>query len=136
MLLDKKNNDMKSSNAANSSQTPPPAGDPYAPPPMGQPASGPGYYNPHPYRKLYRSTSDKWIAGVCGGIAEYYHMDPVMVRLLWIVVTIFSMGAGIIGYILFWIFVKKYPAFYISPVVTTSSGSGKVHYHYHGRASP
>ncbi len=133
--MDKANKDDKSSNSTKSSQPPPRAGDPNQPQPVPQPASGYGYYSPHPYRKLYRSTRDKWIGGVCGGIAEYYHMDPILVRLLWIVVTIFSMGAGIIGYILFWIFVKKYPVYYISPAVETTSGSGRVHYHYHGRAS-
>lgn len=135
MLLENKNKDKKSNNSTKSSQKYPEADEPYSPPPMGQPASGP-VYHPYPYRKLYRSNNDKWIAGVCGGIAEHYNMDPILVRLLWIVVTIFSVGIGIIAYILFWIFVKKYPTYSLPPVVTTSSGTGKIHYHYHGRANP
>lgn len=89
------------------------------PPPSGQ-------YNYYPPRKLYRSTRDKWLGGVCGGIAEYYNTDPKLVRLLWIVVTIFSVGVGIIAYILFWIFVEKYPSYYLS-----STPSSVVHFHYH-----
>lgn len=91
-----------------------------------QPPSGQYHY--YPPRKLYRSTRDKWLGGVCGGIAEHYNMDPVLVRLLWIVVTIFSVGLGIIAYILFWIFVKKYPDYYSLPTRTSA-----VHYHYHSK---
>jgi phage shock protein C len=41
-------------------------------------------------KKLYRSTTDKKIAGVCGGIGEYLSADPVAIRLLWVVFTIFT----------------------------------------------
>lgn len=50
-----------------------------------------------PYR---RSRSDRKIAGVCGGLAKYLNMDPTLVRVLWVVLTLVSFGAGIIGYIL------------------------------------
>ncbi|OEF97832.1 PspC domain-containing protein [Desulfuribacillus alkaliarsenatis] len=41
-------------------------------------------------RKLYRSKSNKMIGGVCGGIAEYLHMDPTVVRVLYVIVTLFT----------------------------------------------
>ena len=40
-------------------------------------------------KKLYRS-KEKMIAGVCGGIAEYFNIDPTLVRLLWVLVSIVS----------------------------------------------
>ena len=50
-------------------------------------------------KKLYRSTHDKKIAGVCGGIAEYFDMDPTIVRLLWVLAS-FVVGCGILAYII------------------------------------
>jgi phage shock protein C len=70
------------------------------------------YYHYHTKRKLYRSTRDKWVAGVCGGLAEHFDVDPVIVRLLWIVVTVLSAGIGIIAYLALWVFVDKYPSYY------------------------
>ncbi len=49
-------------------------------------------------RKLYRSQTNRMIAGVCGGIAEYFDVDPALVRILWILFTVFG-GWGFIAYI-------------------------------------
>ena len=49
-------------------------------------------------RKLYRSTTDRKLCGVCAGIAEYFDIDPTLVRLGWVVLTLAG-GAGILGYI-------------------------------------
>ena len=49
-------------------------------------------------KKLYKSTDNKMICGVCGGIAEYFNLDPTIVRLVWAGVSLFA-GAGVIGYI-------------------------------------
>jgi len=43
------------------------------------------------------------IAGVCGGIGEYANIDPTIVRLLWVLATLISFGAGIIAYLIAWI---------------------------------
>jgi len=53
-------------------------------------------------KRLYRS-NDRKIAGVCGGIAEYFDVDPTLIRLVWVVFTVLSFGAGILAYILAWI---------------------------------
>jgi len=99
-----------------------------------QPRANQQPYSHYQYKKLYRSTRDKWLGGVCGGIAEYYHIDPVLVRLLWVVLTIFSVGVGIIAYILFWIFVNKNPGYYtIANEYVTHDKNGAKHYHYHYR---
>ena len=42
-------------------------------------------------KKLYRSKKNKAIAGVCGGIAEYFNVDPLLVRLGWIFLTLMSL---------------------------------------------
>ena len=50
-------------------------------------------------KKLYRSQNDKMILGVCGGIAEYFEIDPVLVRLGFVLVTMAG-GSGILAYII------------------------------------
>ncbi len=58
-------------------------------------------------RRLYRSRKEKIIAGVCGGLAEYFDIDPVIVRLL--MVLLFIYGVGVIIYILAWIMIPMEP---------------------------
>lgn len=50
-------------------------------------------------KRLYRSDTDKILCGVCGGIAEYFNIDPTLIRLLWAVITC-SGGLGIVAYII------------------------------------
>jgi len=59
-------------------------------------------------KKLYRSKKDKMIAGVCGGIAEYFDIDSTLVRLLG-VILILSGGVGILTYIIAWIIIPEKP---------------------------
>ena len=59
-------------------------------------------------RRLYRSGSDKILGGVCGGIAEYLGVDPVLIRLLWVIGT-FAWGFGILAYIIAWIIIPRDP---------------------------
>jgi len=59
-------------------------------------------------KKLYRSRKDTKIAGVCGGIAEYFNVDSNIIRLL-AVLAIFSGGGGIIAYIIAWIIIPLEP---------------------------
>jgi len=55
-------------------------------------------------KKLYRSTNYRQIAGVCGGLGEYFNIDPIIFRMLF-VALLFGGGSGILIYILMWIFV-------------------------------
>lgn len=50
-------------------------------------------------KRLYRSDTNYMLAGVCGGIAEYFNVDSTLVRLAWAVITAFSWGAGILAYV-------------------------------------
>jgi len=59
-------------------------------------------------KKLYRSRKDTKIAGVCGGIAEYFNVDSNIIRLL-AVLAIFFGGGGIIAYIIAWIIIPLEP---------------------------
>lgn len=52
-----------------------------------------------------RSSSNKVIAGVCGGLARYFGIDPTLARILWVVLSLASFGAGLIGYLLIWLLV-------------------------------
>jgi Putative stress-responsive transcriptional regulator len=57
-------------------------------------------------RKLYLSDTNKKLGGVCGGIGEYFGIDPTIVRLLWFL-SIFLSGAGILAYIVAWIVMPR-----------------------------
>lgn len=50
-------------------------------------------------KKLYRSQSDKKLCGVCGGIAAYFDIDSTVIRLLWVLATLFF-GSGVLCYII------------------------------------
>ena len=58
-------------------------------------------------KKLLRSKKNRIIAGVCGGIGEYLGVDPTVVRLLWVVFTLISLGVGILAYIIAWIIIPE-----------------------------
>ena len=53
-------------------------------------------------KQLMRSGRDKKIAGVCAGVANYFDIDPTIVRVIWGVLA-FCYGAGIVAYIILWI---------------------------------
>jgi phage shock protein C len=61
-----------------------------------------------PSRKLYKSRKDKIIDGVCGGIAEYFEIDPTIVRIIWFV-SAFLHGLGILAYVIAAIIVPPNP---------------------------
>jgi phage shock protein C len=55
-------------------------------------------------RKLYRSRTQRMVAGVCGGTAEYFNVDTTVIRVLFLVLTLFG-GAGLVIYVVMWILV-------------------------------
>jgi len=59
-------------------------------------------------KRLYRSGKEKILGGVCGGIAEYFNVDPTIIRIIWILIVL-GYGAGIIAYIIAWIIIPKNP---------------------------
>lgn len=57
-------------------------------------------------RRIYRSKTDRHIAGVCGGFAEYFQVDPTLIRVIWFA-SIFIGGVGIVSYIAAWIILPE-----------------------------
>lgn len=57
-------------------------------------------------KRLYRSKENKILGGVCGGVAEHLGVDPVIIRLLWVLGS-FLWGFGIILYIIAWIIIPE-----------------------------
>lgn len=60
-------------------------------------------------KRLYKDTSDKKLCGVCSGIAEYFGIDPTIVRLAWVAFVVFG-GCGILAYIIAAIVMPEKPA--------------------------
>lgn len=58
-------------------------------------------------KRLTRSTTDKWLAVVCGGIAEYFGWDVAILRIVYVVLTTCTAFCGVLVYILLWICMPK-----------------------------
>jgi phage shock protein PspC (stress-responsive transcriptional regulator) len=59
-------------------------------------------FPPPPQRRFARFSFDKKIAGVCGGVARYFDVDPTLVRALWLLCVLLG-GTGLLAYIILWI---------------------------------
>jgi phage shock protein C len=59
-------------------------------------------------RKLYRSRSNRKLAGVCGGLAQYFNLDATLVRVLFVALAVLG-GSGIVLYVAMWIIVPREP---------------------------
>ncbi len=63
------------------------------------------------HKKLYRSNTDKVFAGICGGLGEYLDVDSVILRLLWLLVVIFTgFVPGVVAYLFAMLIIPKKPA--------------------------
>ncbi len=62
-----------------------------------------------PMKKLYRSRSDRRLAGVCGGLAAYFNIDPTLIRLLFVLGLLF-VGGTMLAYIILMILIPGEPA--------------------------
>ncbi len=60
-------------------------------------------------KKLYKSNTQKMLMGVCGGIAEYFSIDPTLVRLIWAVLCLWG-GTGVLVYIIAAIIIPEKPS--------------------------
>ena len=62
-------------------------------------------------RRLYRIRDGAWMGGVCTGLGVYLEIDPVVVRLVWSLVTVFTgFVFGIVGYLLAWLVIPETPS--------------------------
>jgi len=60
-------------------------------------------------KRLYRSTTDRKIAGVCGGLAEYFNIDPTLVRVIFVILLLPGGLPGFVPYVILWIVVPWKP---------------------------
>lgn len=59
-------------------------------------------------KTLYRAGENRIVAGVCGGVADYFNIDPGIIRLIW-VISVFAAGAGIWAYLIAWAIIPENP---------------------------
>lgn len=82
-------------------------------------------------KKLYRA-QDSLLGGVCTGIAEYFNIDPVVVQILTVIITLATAGTLIVVYIALWVIIPKKPdaqtPFEVNPHDVRSDTYGQVHY--------
>ena len=57
-------------------------------------------------KRLVRNVQNKKIAGVCAGLADYFDIDPTLVRALWILFTLLG-GSGVLAYIILWVIMPE-----------------------------
>lgn len=58
-------------------------------------------------KRLFRSTTQKWIGGICGGLGNFFGMDPTIWRLIFLLGTLFGFGSFFLIYIVMWVVVPK-----------------------------
>lgn len=58
-------------------------------------------------RKLYRSRTDRMIAGICGGLGEMFSIDATLIRLIFALIALFTAGTAILVYVLGWIIIPE-----------------------------
>jgi len=59
-------------------------------------------------KRLYRSRSERWLAGVCGGIGDYFNTDPTVIRVIFILAALI-LGGGVLIYIILWLLIPLEP---------------------------
>lgn len=75
-------------------------------------------------KRLYRSKTNRVFAGVCGGLGDYLQVDPVMLRLIWVIITLISgFFPGVLAYI-------------IAVMIVPLEGEVKIHEHPPKAADP
>jgi phage shock protein PspC (stress-responsive transcriptional regulator) len=57
-------------------------------------------------KRLVRSTNDRKVAGVCGGLADYFDLDPTIIRVVWVLAVLCG-GTGLLAYIILWVAVPE-----------------------------
>ena len=75
-------------------------------------------------KRIYRSETDKVIGGVCGGLGDYFGVDPTWIRILF-VLSIFANGIGLIAYIIGWIVIPAHRETTVEASVETEDGSAQ-----------
>jgi phage shock protein C len=91
-----------------------------------QPETGSAFTPPTgAHKRLMRSSTDKKIGGVCAGLADYFDIDPTIVRVVWLVLFLCA-GCGLLAYVILWIVLPLAPGGIIptSPATTSTTSTG------------
>jgi phage shock protein C len=64
-------------------------------------------HQPVGMKRLYRSKKERMLGGVCAGLGEHLNVDPTVIRLFWAVITLLSIGTGLIVYLIAWIIIPE-----------------------------
>ena len=59
-------------------------------------------------KKLYRSRKERWFAGVCGGLGNYFAVDPTLVRVIFVILSL-TFGSGLLIYLSLWLLIPNEP---------------------------
>ena len=70
-------------------------------------------------KRLMRSTTDRWFGGVCGGLGDYFNIDPTVIRVVFFLLFWFGWGGALV-YLVLWIVLPQEPAADIGIVQETS----------------
>ena len=78
-------------------------------------------FPPYTGKRLVRSRNNVRVAGVCGGLAEYLSVDATVVRLVWVILSIYpgAIVCGVIAYLIAWLVIPPAPAIPLHPVQST-----------------
>ena len=68
-------------------------------------------------KKLYRSRTERWLAGVCGGLGNYFAVDPTLVRVIFVILSL-TFGSGLLIYLILWLIIPNEPE--ATPVIETT----------------
>lgn len=78
-----------------------------------------------PIKRLYRSRNDRLLGGVCAGLADYFNIDPTIMRLLYILLCFVSLGSGVVIYVVLWVIVPESKVYQMPP--SRDKGNGSSH---------
>lgn len=70
-------------------------------------------------KRLMRSSTDKKLGGVCAGLADYFDIDPTLIRVIWLVL-VFCAGGGVLAYIILWIVLPLAPGGVVPTATATT----------------
>ena len=65
-------------------------------------------------KRLYRSRANRVIAGVCAGLGRYFNIDPVIIRIVWLLLVVVY-GTGLVAYVIAWLIIPNEPEIEMTP---------------------
>jgi phage shock protein PspC (stress-responsive transcriptional regulator) len=94
--------------------------------------AGPGGVPPQRPRRLYRSETDRVVAGVCGGLSDYLGVDANLLRVAFALLAIFAGGSGLLIYVVLWALVPRESRLGLSPSETAMDAVNEVRERFQG----